>query len=93
MKVDPYLGVEYGLSSELIKEMRGRRYKYMSKVVAALGILVGGLAVVFELLVAFGINVTPDQQTAIAAVAGVVLTILGVWFHPSVPVGVSDKKV
>lgn len=57
------------------------------KVVAALGILVGGLAVVFELLVAFGVNISPDQQTAIAAVAGLALAVIGVWFHPAVAVG------
>lgn len=59
----------------------------MDKVVAALGILIGGAATIFELLVAFGVNITADQQTAIAAVAGLVLTVLGVWFHPSTPVG------
>ena len=59
----------------------------MDKLVAALGILVGSLAVVFELLVSFGVNISADQQTAIAAAAGVVLAVLGVWFHPSVPVG------
>ena len=59
----------------------------MNKVVAALGIAVGSIAVIFELLVAFGVHITPDQQTAIAAVAGVALAVLGVWFHPSAPVG------
>lgn len=57
------------------------------KLVAILGILVGGLASVFELLVAFGINISSDQQTAIAAVAGLVLTVVGAWFHPNVPIG------
>lgn len=56
----------------------------MTKIIAALGILVGALATVFELMVAFGVNVSPDQQTAIAAAAGVVLAILGVFFHPAV---------
>lgn len=59
----------------------------MSKAVAALGILVGGLASVFELLVAFGVNISPDQQTAIAAVGGLALVVLGVFFHPSTPTG------
>lgn len=59
---------------------------------AALGILVGATAAVFELLAAFGVDVTQDQQTAIAAVAGVGLAVLGVWFHPSVPVGESEAK-
>ncbi len=63
----------------------------MDKVVAALGIVVGSIAVVFELLVAFGVHITADQQTAIAAVAGLALAVLGVWFHPNVPVGRKNK--
>lgn len=59
----------------------------MDKIFAALGIVVGAAATVFELLVAFGVNITADQQTAIAAVGGVVLAVLGVWFHPSTPIG------
>lgn len=65
----------------------------MDKVVAALGIAVGSLAVVFELLVAFGVNITPNQQTAISAAAGVVLAVLGVWFHPAIPVGSKGRSV
>lgn len=60
----------------------------MSKILAAVGILVGGADAVFSLLVAFGVHITPDQHTAIVAVTGVVLAMLGVWFHPNVPVGV-----
>jgi len=50
---------------------------------------VPGLASVFQLLIAFGVDITRDQQTAIAAVAGLVLTAVGAWFHPRVPVGPS----
>lgn len=57
------------------------------RIVALLGIVVGGLASVFELLVAFGVDISADQQTAIAAVAGLVLALVGAWFHPNVPVG------
>ena len=64
----------------------------MNKTVAALGIVVGGLASIFELLVAFGVNINPDQQTAIAAVAGLALVVLGVWFHPNVPIGPSQPS-
>lgn len=63
----------------------------MNKAVAALGIVVGGLASVFELLVAFGVEISPDQQTAIAAVGGLALVVLGVWFHPDTPVGPTSK--
>lgn len=57
------------------------------KFIALLGILVGGTATVFEVLVAFGVSITPDQQTAIAAVGGLVLTAVSAWFHPKVPLG------
>jgi len=59
----------------------------MSKVLAALGILVGSIGVIFSLLEAFGVDITKAQQTAVAGVAGLVLTVLSVWFHPSLPVG------
>lgn len=64
----------------------------MSKVMAALGIVVGALSTFWQLLDAFGVNVTSAQETAIAAVAGVVLLVLGVWFHPAVPFGVKDQQ-
>jgi hypothetical protein len=64
----------------------------MSKTVAALAIVVGGAASIFELLVAFGVHLTQHQQTAIATVAGLGLSVLGVWFHPSTPVGPQAEK-
>jgi hypothetical protein len=59
----------------------------MSKVLAAIAIVIGGLASIFELLSAFGYDVTQGQQASISAVAGLALLVLGVWFHPSIPVG------
>ncbi len=63
----------------------------MTKVLAALAIIVGGLDSILQLAVAFGVHVTPDQHTAIAAVSGLLLLVLGVWFHPDVPVGVTKN--
>ena len=63
----------------------------MIKLLSSLAIVAGGADAVFSLLVAFGVNVTPDQHTAIVAVSGVVLAVLGAWFHPSVPVGPNGK--
>lgn len=59
----------------------------MTKLLAALGIIVGGADAVFALLVAFGVNITPDQHTALVSVGGLLLLVLGVWFHPSLPGG------
>ena len=60
----------------------------MSKVLAALGILIGGLSVIADFLSAFGIYDLSDAQTgALGALGGLLLLVLGCWFHPSVPVG------
>jgi hypothetical protein len=64
----------------------------MTKVLAALAIVLGGAESIFALLVAFGVNITPDQHTAIVAVGGVLLLVLGVWFHPDIPVGPTTKS-
>lgn len=63
----------------------------MSKILAALGIIVGGASSIFSLLTAFGVDITPDQHTAIVAVAGVLMLVLGLWFHPAVPIGEQKK--
>ena len=59
----------------------------MNNLFAALSILIGGLGTVLTLLVAFGIHITPDQHTAIIGVGSLALLIVGVWFHPAVPIG------
>lgn len=58
------------------------------KIVATAGIVVGALGSLVQLLVAFGINVSPDQHTAMASVGGVLLMVMGVWLHPNIPLGV-----
>jgi hypothetical protein len=59
----------------------------LNKVMAALGIVAGGLATIFSLLDAFGVALTSGQQNAIGGVAGLILLVLGVWFHPDIAVG------
>lgn len=61
----------------------------MSKTLATLAVLVGGLQSVLGLLAAFGVDLTKAQNEAITGVAGLALLVLGAWFHPSVPIGPS----
>lgn len=62
------------------------------KVLATLTAVVGGIAVVYSLLAAFGISLSQEAQDAITGVAGLALVVAGIWFHPDVPVGVIDEK-
>lgn len=59
----------------------------MTKLFAVLAILLGSGATILSIAVAFGVHLSPDQHTAIMSALGVLTTILGLWFHPSVPVG------
>ena len=63
-----------------------------TKILSSIGILVGALSVVFNLLAAFGVPVSAEQQKAIGDIAGVALTVLSVWFHPSIPVGKTSAQ-
>lgn len=58
-----------------------------NKVLATLTVLVGGLGSVLGLLAAFGVDLSKAQDEAIIGVAGLVLLVLGSWFHPSIPLG------
>lgn len=44
---------------------------------AALGIIVGGIGAILSLLIAFGVDITPDQHTAIVSVVSLLLLALG----------------
>jgi hypothetical protein len=61
-----------------------------NKVVAILGIVIGGLASILQLLNAFGMDISMEQQEAIASVAGLMLLAVSAWLHPSIPVGNQD---
>jgi hypothetical protein len=57
-----------------------------ARFVTIVGILVGGIAVILQALTAFGLDLSADQQTAIASVAGLVLLIVSALFNPDVPI-------
>ena len=61
-----------------------------SKILASLTALVGGIAAVYALLTAVGVEVSQPLQDGITGVLGLVLVIAGLWLHPGVPVGVTE---
>jgi uncharacterized membrane protein len=59
----------------------------MDKLVANVTLLLAALGALLTLLIAFGVQISPDQHTAIVGFASAALAVLGVWFHPDIPVG------
>lgn len=57
-----------------------------ARFVSIVGILVGGIASILQLLSAFGMDLSDDQQVAIGSVAGLVLLVVSALFNPDVPV-------
>jgi uncharacterized membrane protein len=62
----------------------------VSKLAANATLVVALLQAILLLLVAFGVNVTSDQKEAVIGVTTALLAIVGVYFHPSIPVGKVD---
>jgi hypothetical protein len=58
-----------------------------TKILATLTAIVGGIASVYALLTAAGVEISTALQDGITGVLGLLLVIAGLWFHPSVPVG------
>jgi len=58
-----------------------------TKILATFTAVVGGISVVYTLLVAVGIEISPALQDGITGVLGLGLVVAGIWLHPSVPVG------
>lgn len=59
----------------------------MSKLAANSTLVVALVQAVIILAVEFGWDLTANQQGAIIGVTTAVLAVIGLWFHPSVPVG------
>lgn len=64
----------------------------MSKFFANITLVLAALGAVETLAVAFGVNITPDQHTAIDGAAAAVLALLGIYFHPAIPIGPTEQK-
>lgn len=47
------------------------------RILAAAAILVGGVGTILALLIAFGVDISPDQHTAIQSVLALILLIVG----------------
>ena len=63
-----------------------------ARILGVLGILVGGAGAILSLLVAFGVDISPDQHEAILAFLSLLMLALGAWVHPDVPVGTTESK-
>lgn len=63
-----------------------------SKIMATLTAVVGSLGVLVAVLAAFGITLTQEQLEALTGVGGLIVTIAGIWLHPSVPVGSTEEN-
>jgi len=61
--------------------------KQMTKVAANSTLVIAFVTALVALLTAFGVNITQDQLEAIVGVIAAALALLGLWFHPGVPVG------
>ncbi len=64
-----------------------------ARILAVLSVLVGGAGTVLSLLIAFGVNITPDQHTAIVAAGSLLLLVVGAVLHPDIPIGPTAPKV
>lgn len=59
----------------------------MTRLAANATLVIALVAAVLALLPAFGVEVTKEQTDAILGVIAAALALLGVWFHPSIPIG------
>lgn len=61
----------------------------LTKIIASASAISGLVVAVLVLLVAFGVNITPDQHTAIEGLVAAIMIIVGTLLHPDIPVGVT----
>lgn len=57
-----------------------------ARFVTALGLIVGGTVTILQLLTAFGVDLSENQQNAIGGVAALGLLVISALFSPDVPV-------
>jgi hypothetical protein len=58
-----------------------------ARLLGVLSVIVGGAGTILSLLIAFGVDISPDQHTAIVAAGSLLLLIVGAVLHPDIPVG------
>lgn len=63
----------------------------MSKFFANVTLVLALLGAAETLAIAFGVSISPDQHTAIDGAAAAVLALLGIYFHPAIPVGPTSE--
>jgi uncharacterized membrane protein len=59
----------------------------VSKLAANATLLIALVQAVILLAKAFGVDLTQEQTSAIGAVTTAVLGVIGIYFHPSIPIG------
>jgi uncharacterized membrane protein len=64
----------------------------MSKLAANVTLVLSLAAALLALLPTLGVPVSKEQSDAILGVIAALLALLGVWFHPSVPIGPRAEK-
>ncbi len=64
----------------------------MSRLAANSTLFVALVQAIIVLAVVFGWNLSDEQQAAIIGVTTAVLAVIGLYFHPSVPVGPTEPS-
>ncbi len=59
----------------------------MTKLAANSTLVLAFITALVALLTAFGVDISKDQLEAIVGLVAAALALLGVWFHPNIPVG------
>jgi len=59
----------------------------VSKLAANVTLVIAAVGAVLTLLAAFGVSISGAQHDAILGVITAALAVVGIYFHPSIPIG------